>query len=63
MFSGLTNQVTSWIGKKQDGDVPKEEEVPPVAEPAPVVNDSVAAEEETKKDERWLKLYLIFSLI
>ncbi|RZF34920.1 hypothetical protein LSTR_LSTR011414 [Laodelphax striatellus] len=39
MFSGLTNQMSSWIGKKQEGDVPATDEQPVSS---PVLEDSTA---------------------
>lgn len=52
MFSGLTNQMSSWIGntgKKQDGEIQKTEEEQRLS--SPVVEDSVSgADAENKKD-------------
>lgn len=56
MFTGLTNQMSSWIGstgKKQDGDVQNNEsEQQPVS--SPVVEENVASSDtENKKDIRY----------
>lgn len=54
MFSGLTNQMSSWIGntgKKQDGEIPKTEEEQRLS--SPVVEDTVSGgDAENKKDTR-----------
>uniref|UniRef100_A0A1B6G4E8 BSD domain-containing protein n=1 Tax=Cuerna arida TaxID=1464854 RepID=A0A1B6G4E8_9HEMI len=49
MFSGLTNQVSNWMGsggKKPDGEIPKTEE----DQSSPVVDNSVGGLEPDKKD-------------
>lgn len=55
MFTGLTNQMSSWIGsagKKQEGDV-QNNEVEQQSGTSPVLEDNVApTDSEIKKDIR-----------
>lgn len=50
MFSGLTSQVSSWIGKKGEGEISKPEEEQTLS--SPVTDNSVGGLEPEKKDAR-----------
>jgi hypothetical protein len=59
MFSGLSNQVSSWMGsggKKPEDEVPNpiSDEQQPVS--SPVVDNSVGGLETDKKDSRYVLL-------
>lgn len=54
MFSGLTNQMSSWMGstgKKQDGEIQKIDDEQQLS--SPVVEDAITSiDTENKKDSR-----------
>lgn len=52
MFSGLSNQVSSWMGKKGEGEVTKADDEQTLS--SPVVDNSVIGIEPDKKDTRFV---------
>lgn len=52
MFSGLTNQVSNWMGKKGEGEITKADDEQTL--PSPVVDNSVIGIEPDKKDARFV---------
>ena len=51
MFSGLTSQVSSWMGKKTEEELKTEE--PSVGEESPVIiNEETQSDTEVKKETR-----------
>lgn len=50
MFSGLTSQVSNWMGKKPDGEIPNADNEQTAS--SPVVDNSIGGLESDKKDAR-----------